>query len=233
MKARTDEGGYAFYQCLACGREFEVRGGRLFEEKSKLFDALKNGWGGVKTGASIYGKTGKDTAGFFKDFFKRKKISEDICPKCGLPFLPRYKIYNYKDIPDWYECANGHRKIVKAGDGLLKKHRVTILTWIPRLLVILIGIILFSIELTAFGSGDYAGSYLQFALGGGVIGLVSWWLGFRDAQKKQLKDEANETIEKAKEGAKPAPQKETRTTDNYAGHSNEQIEEKMKEINGD
>lgn len=60
------------------------------------------------------------------------------------------------------------------------------LTDLPKLLILIIGMLLFSIEIFTFGGGAYASRYVPFILAGLVIGIVAWLLNFKDIQKNTL-----------------------------------------------
>lgn len=133
----------------------------------------------------------------------KKDYHETPCSKCGLPLLPRYKIGNNTDKPDWYECANGHRTSIK--DWLFfhskKKQEFApktsvFLEDLKKIIILAFGFSLFYFEMSSFGSGQYAVAWL-IPVGGTAIALIAMFVDSRAKQKmnankeyaKDIKDE--------------------------------------------
>ncbi len=129
-----------------------------------------------------------------KDAEYRRTV-RDFCPECKRPtLLARYDVGNNTNTPNYYKCSYCGYRVTEV-KPFLKKRRTTLLSWLPRLLVILTGIIAFSMEVSAFGGGEYQLSQIWFILGGGTIGVISWYLGYRAARKKENDRELRETKE--------------------------------------
>lgn len=119
-------------------------------------------------------------------------LYEENCSVCGLPMLPRYRVDNITDKPDWYECANGHRQSILSR---LKKYRTTLVSEAPKVIVMLIGLLLFTFEITTFGGGEYATYYLPFVFFGIIIGVSAWWLHYKRIRKEENESEIKSTKE--------------------------------------
>lgn len=147
----------------------------------------------------IYGKTAKDTSGFFKGiltkeniptkFFKNileKEIPKESCPYCKNEILsPRFSISNFSKRPDWLECNKcGYKHYLKKD-----YNKKTIFSDLGSLIVAIMGFVVASAALGSFGGGEFQGNYWMFMIGSTFVVVLAFIAGHvLDKTKTSIRD---------------------------------------------
>lgn len=162
-------------------------------------------------------------------------IGIDADAKTGEKIIYRCTICGYEEL---YDEKGEREKEIEKGQFLHKTFAADILSIIPRLLMAVLGLIIFSIEIRSFGDGQFQGSYILFIIISIVLIIAAFVADIIEKRKAtNLKGKLVEIKDAVKgrywnEGKKEPSNKETQEEKSSDNSEYDEAEQRRRDMEG-